>query len=142
MARARRGERWLIDLGLVQKTRPCLVLSIEFLDHERAVVTYIPRTTHLRQTRFEVPHRAAIVLAQHPDLAIASPQPGALRKLARTQRPCGDKRVTNCGHAADPRRFDQPPENLRKDVRVLVGIEMADVYTCRLNLLNLRHDLA
>ena len=59
MARARRGELWLIDLGLVQKTRPCLVLSVEFLDHERAVVTYIPRTTHLRQTRFEVSHRAA-----------------------------------------------------------------------------------
>jgi mRNA interferase MazF len=59
MARARRGEIWLIDLGLVQKTRPCLVLSIEFLDHERAVVTYIPRTTHLRQTRFEISHRAA-----------------------------------------------------------------------------------
>jgi len=58
MARERRGEVWLIDLGLVQKTRPCLILSIEFLDHERAVVTYIPRTTHLRQTRFEVPHRA------------------------------------------------------------------------------------
>ncbi len=59
MARARRGELWLIDLGLVQKTRPCLVLSVEFLDHERAVVTYFPRTTHLRQTRFEVLHRAA-----------------------------------------------------------------------------------
>lgn len=59
MARARRGEIWLIDLGLVQKTRPCLVLSVEFLDHERAVVTYIPRTTRLRQTRFEVSHRAA-----------------------------------------------------------------------------------
>ena len=36
MARASRGEIWLIDLGLVQKTRPCLVLSIAFLDHERA----------------------------------------------------------------------------------------------------------
>ncbi len=57
MSRAGRGEIWLIDLGLVQKTRPCLVLSIEFLDHERAVVTYIPRTTHLRQTRFEGLHQ-------------------------------------------------------------------------------------
>jgi mRNA-degrading endonuclease toxin of MazEF toxin-antitoxin module len=58
MPRARRGEIWLIDLGMVQKTRPCLVLSIDYLDHERAVVTYIPRTTHPRQTRFEVPHQA------------------------------------------------------------------------------------
>jgi len=46
-------------LGFTQKTRPCLVLSIDYVDHERAVVTFVPRTTHLRQTRFEVPHRAA-----------------------------------------------------------------------------------
>jgi mRNA interferase MazF len=58
MPKARRGEIWLIDLGLVQKIRPCLILSIEYLDHERAVVTYVPRTTHPRNTRFEVPHSA------------------------------------------------------------------------------------
>ena len=57
MPRASRGEIWLMDLGMVQKTRPCLVLSIAYLDHERAVVTYIPRTTRMRQTRFEVPHQ-------------------------------------------------------------------------------------
>jgi len=57
MQKAHRGERWLIDLGMVQKTRPCLILSINFLDHERAVVTYVPRTTTLRQTRFEVRHQ-------------------------------------------------------------------------------------
>ena len=58
MLKARRGEIWLIDLGLVQKTRPCLIFSIEHLDHERAVFTYIPRTLHPRSTRFEVPHQA------------------------------------------------------------------------------------
>ena len=58
MPTPRRGEIWMIDLGLVQKTRPCLILSIDYLDHERAVVTYVPRTAHPRQTRFEVPHRA------------------------------------------------------------------------------------
>jgi len=57
MQKAHRGELWLIDLGMVQKTRPCLILSINFLDHERAVVTYVPRTTTLRQTRFEVRHQ-------------------------------------------------------------------------------------
>jgi len=51
MPKARRGELWMIDLGMVQKARPCLVLSIEYLDHERAVVSYVPRTTHLRETR-------------------------------------------------------------------------------------------
>jgi mRNA interferase MazF len=58
MLKAKRGEIWLIDLGLVQKTRPCLSFSIDYLDHERAVFTYIPRTLHPRNTRFEVPHQA------------------------------------------------------------------------------------
>jgi mRNA-degrading endonuclease toxin of MazEF toxin-antitoxin module len=42
---------------MAQKTRPVVILSIAFLDHERAVVTYVPRTTLLRNTRFEVPHQ-------------------------------------------------------------------------------------
>jgi mRNA-degrading endonuclease toxin of MazEF toxin-antitoxin module len=58
MPLARRGEIWLVDLGMVQKTRPVVILSVAFLDHERAVVTYVPRTTLLRNTRFEVPHQA------------------------------------------------------------------------------------
>ena len=57
MQRASRAELWVIDLGMAQKTRPCVVLSINYLDHERAVVTYVPRTTSLRHTRFEVPHQ-------------------------------------------------------------------------------------
>ena len=56
MQKACRGELWIIDLGMAQKPRPCLILSIDYLDHERAVVTYVPRTTSLRRTRFEVPH--------------------------------------------------------------------------------------
>jgi mRNA-degrading endonuclease toxin of MazEF toxin-antitoxin module len=43
---------------MVAKTRPALVLSVAFDDRERAVVTYVPRTTVLRGTRFEVPHTA------------------------------------------------------------------------------------
>ncbi len=54
MPAAYRGEIWLIDLGLAAKTRPALILSVEPLDHERALVTYVPRTTSLRGTRFEV----------------------------------------------------------------------------------------
>ena len=60
MARAEvtRGEIWLVDLGMAQKVRPAVVLSVAFLDHERALITYVPRTTSLRQTRFEVEHEA------------------------------------------------------------------------------------
>jgi mRNA interferase MazF len=58
VSRALRGELWLIDLGMVAKTRPSLVLSVAYDDRERAVVSYVPRTTVLRGTRFEVPHTA------------------------------------------------------------------------------------
>jgi len=55
---AQRGEVWLIDLGMAAKPRPALILSVAYLDHERAVLTYVPRTTSLRGTRFEVQHLA------------------------------------------------------------------------------------
>ena len=58
MPHARRGEIWLIDLGYAAKTRPAVVLSIGVEDHERAIVTFVPRTTALRGTRFEVTHQA------------------------------------------------------------------------------------
>jgi mRNA interferase MazF len=60
MARAEivRGDIWLVDLGMVQKIRPVVVLSIQYEDHERALVTYVPRTTSLRNSRFEVIHEA------------------------------------------------------------------------------------
>jgi mRNA interferase MazF len=53
-----RGEIWLIDLGLAQKHRPAVIMSIAYLDHERALVAYVPRTTSLRGSRFEVAHQA------------------------------------------------------------------------------------
>lgn len=54
----KRGDIWLVDLGLAQKIRPAVIFSVAYLDHERAMVTYVPRTTSLRGTRFEVIHEA------------------------------------------------------------------------------------
>lgn len=54
----KRGDIWLIDLGLAQKIRPAVVLSVPCLDHERALITYVPRTKSMRETRFEVSHQA------------------------------------------------------------------------------------
>jgi mRNA interferase MazF len=51
MPRARRGEIWMADLGMVAKVRPVL-----YRDNERAVVTYVIRTTSVRGTQYEVPH--------------------------------------------------------------------------------------
>lgn len=48
----------MVDLGMVQKTRPAVVLSVGYGANERAVVTYVPRTTAVRGTRFEVTHQA------------------------------------------------------------------------------------
>jgi mRNA interferase MazF len=56
MTTANRGEVWLVDLdlGLVAKVRPCLVLSIGADAADRALVTIVPPTTSLRGSRFEV----------------------------------------------------------------------------------------
>lgn len=58
--RVNRGEIWLIDLGLAAKVRPGLILSVEFRDNERAVYTYVARTTTVRGGRFEVAHVHAL----------------------------------------------------------------------------------
>ena len=49
-----RGEVWLFDLGMVEKVRPALVVSIGFGDLDRALVTVVPHTTSLRGSQFEV----------------------------------------------------------------------------------------
>jgi mRNA interferase MazF len=55
---ALRGEVWLVDLGMTQKTRPVLILSVAYKDEERALISYVARTTSLRGTEYEVPHQA------------------------------------------------------------------------------------
>ena len=50
MPRAKRGEIWMADLGLAAKVRPVLVLSVAYEGQERAIVSYVIRTTSLRGT--------------------------------------------------------------------------------------------
>jgi mRNA interferase MazF len=45
MLNARRGEVWLVDLGMAAKARPAVILSIPFLDNERALYAIVPHTT-------------------------------------------------------------------------------------------------
>lgn len=49
----RRGEIWLVDLGMAAKVRPALVISVPAGDADRALVTLVPHTTSPRQSRFE-----------------------------------------------------------------------------------------
>ena len=55
MPRTQPGEVWLVDLGLVAKTRPCLVLSDYPTEDELALLVIIPHTTALRQNRWKLP---------------------------------------------------------------------------------------
>ena len=54
MPSARRGEVWLVDLGMAAKARPAVVFNVPFRDDERALYAIIPHTTALRGGRFEV----------------------------------------------------------------------------------------
>ena len=54
MLNAKRGEVWLVDLGMAAKARPAVVLNIPFLDNERDLYAIIPHTTAMRGGRFEV----------------------------------------------------------------------------------------
>ena len=53
MPSPRRGEVWLVDLGMAAKVRPALVISVPATDTDRALVTLVPHTTSPRQSRFE-----------------------------------------------------------------------------------------
>ena len=63
LPRIQRGELWRVDLGYLGKVRPVLVVSIPFLDHERALCIVVPHTTSLRGTRFEVSVRHPVLSA-------------------------------------------------------------------------------
>jgi mRNA interferase MazF len=57
----RRGEVWLFDLGMTAKTRPVLVVIVEYGDVDRAIVTVVPYTTDIRNSPFEVPIKASFL---------------------------------------------------------------------------------
>ena len=52
--RPTRGEVWLFDLGMAERTRPVLVVSVAYSDADRAIVTVVPHTTQLRGSPFEI----------------------------------------------------------------------------------------
>jgi mRNA interferase MazF len=58
MPQANRGEVWIVDLGMVAKVRPCLVLSVPTDPQDRVLVSLVPRTTSVQGTRFEVAAQA------------------------------------------------------------------------------------
>lgn len=53
MIAPRRGEVWLVDLGMVAKVRPAVIISVPAADTDRALATLVPHTTSVRGSRFE-----------------------------------------------------------------------------------------
>lgn len=54
MVEPKRGEVWVVDLGLAAKVRPCVILSITPQADERALCALVAHTTSSKGTRFEV----------------------------------------------------------------------------------------
>jgi mRNA interferase MazF len=50
---ARRGDVWMVDLGIAGKVRPCLLLTDFPASEELALITILPHTTALRGSRWE-----------------------------------------------------------------------------------------
>lgn len=48
MSAPTRGEVWVVDLGMVAKVRPCLLLTDEPPDDELALITVVSHTTSVR----------------------------------------------------------------------------------------------
>ena len=81
------GVIWLVDLGMAEKIRPVLVLSGACGDTDRDLITFIPHTTTLRGSRFEVAVclpflEPGAFLVQSPATVAA---PRALKYLGRMQ---------------------------------------------------------
>lgn len=84
MPRADRGSVWIVDLGMAAKVRPCLVLSVPTDPQDRVLVTLVPHTTSVQNTRFEVDvqaaflHRSGVFDAQQ---VVTAPQVKLVRKI-------------------------------------------------------------
>ncbi len=50
----RPGEVWLADLGMAAKTRPVVVVSRYDEDPPRVLVIYVPLTSEVRESEYEV----------------------------------------------------------------------------------------
>ena len=52
---AKPGEIWIVDLGMVAKVRPCLILTPQRRGDDLEVFTVLAHTTACRGNRWEVP---------------------------------------------------------------------------------------
>ena len=100
---AKAGEVWMIDLGMVAKVRPCLLLTDYPADDELALVTVLPHTTALRGNRWELS-----IPKPFPQAGCVSPSAGAVGfgRAARTPPRCAHRR--GVAHGSGPHRRLSP----------------------------------
>ena len=79
----RRGEVWLVDFCLAQKTRPAVILNVPYGDTDRVVVTIVSHTNTLRGLPFKI--TAPVPFLREGAFAVQSvttiPSRHALRRL-------------------------------------------------------------
>ena len=85
----RRGEVWLVDLGMVAKVRPALVVSVPAGDNDRALATIVPHTTSVRCSTYEVTLSVPFLRAGAFDAQnlITIPHAKLIRNLGRLNPP-------------------------------------------------------
>lgn len=87
MPKQNRGEVWLVDLGMVAKVRPCLVISTPARVEDRALVTVVTHTTSTCGSRFEIPIRTRFLDTGvfDPQSLVTVSEAKFLRKLGHLQ---------------------------------------------------------
>ena len=100
MTSPRRGEVWLVDLGMAAKVRPALVISVPAEDIDRALVTLVPHTTSPRQSRFEATVSVPFLRAGVFDAQILVTVPHA--KIDSTVRKTRERSVGGSGTGRRP----------------------------------------
>lgn len=83
----KRGEVWLVDLGLAAKVRPVVIVSRNDPNPPRALLIYVPVTTQNRGSVYEVPLPRLAFLQQG---SIANIQGLGSIPTARLERKLGE----------------------------------------------------
>ncbi|MDQ6631039.1 MAG: type II toxin-antitoxin system PemK/MazF family toxin [Verrucomicrobiota bacterium] len=73
MPAAKPGDIWIVDLGMVAKVRPCLILTTQPRGDDLEVFTVVAHTTSLRGNHWEVLFQNIFSIAMARSMCNASP---------------------------------------------------------------------
>jgi mRNA interferase MazF len=97
MAQPKRGDVWIVDLGLAAKVRPCLLLTDFPTDDELALVTVVPYTTAIRGNKWE--HVCEKNFLQRGAFHLQQVQSVSIAKLVRRLGALDDDEMTRIAEA-------------------------------------------